>query len=523
MFKPDHLRSFFRGEIIQDPSILDYYSHDGSIFEIKPQGVLIPRDVKDLRALMEELWQQNSRGDLLCVTPRGYGTDQTGSAIGPGIIISFPEHFGNINEIGSTTVQVEPGADFAKLNEVLIKMKHWIPLERQAMNQGSVGGMIANNAAGSQTIKYGQIRQHVKKLKVVLANGELIETRPLSHQELETKKTQLNLEGDIYRAVADAVAKNRALLYRERPRTSNNASGYALWDVEKYSTFDLSQIFIGSEGTLGLIVEAELSFTRLPRYTAVLVGCFNNAIKLSKAVQMLLRRDPSALKLIDQRSLNIARKDFKGLIAKDLPKFILVVEFDGDDRNDLQNILYNSGLLFKSFAYEVEPLINKDDQQALWRAINLIPSAARKIGNNLAALPLIEDCSVPTAHLTRFLQEIDKILDKLEIEAAIWGDVGTGSLQIRPIMDLGILQSREKIFHLQEKAFDLTVRLGGTLASEHGDGLLRALWLHKKFSPQMVDLFWRVKKACDPYNMLNPWVKLGATSEYLKQHLRQDF
>jgi FAD/FMN-containing dehydrogenase len=257
-----YLQEHLVGEVTDSLDVRRYFSHDTSILQVTPSVVVYPANENDVRKTARFCWQLAERGKILPITPRGGGTDTSGAAIGSGVMMAFTAHMNRILALnpGKEFVTLEPGITFGALQQTLYTHGLFLPPYPASSAYATIGGGLANNSIGEKSVKYGDMRKYVEKLSVVLANGEIIETGPISKRELNRKMGLTSLEGNIYRGIDGLLEENQALLNdeRSRMRAKHNRSGYNLFEVKKKGTFDLTPLFLGSQGTLGIITEATL-------------------------------------------------------------------------------------------------------------------------------------------------------------------------------------------------------------------------------------------------------------------------
>lgn len=184
-----YLQEHLLGQVLTSEDALKYFSTDGGVFTVKPSTIVYPKNENDVRKVTRFTWQLAERGRVIPITARGRGSDQAGAAIGSGIILAFPAHMNRIVELDgkSGNVVIEPGIVYGRLQQTLHTHGRFLPPYPSSIDFSTVGGAIANNAAGEKTVKYGATRDYVKGLRVVLANGEVIETKRLSKRDLNKK------------------------------------------------------------------------------------------------------------------------------------------------------------------------------------------------------------------------------------------------------------------------------------------------------------------------------------------------
>lgn len=527
----DELTKIIQGGVLTDEKSLEHYSYDGSIFAIRPAAVVLPRDREDIKKLVVWLSQKrkenpnDNRYTLVC---RGKGTDQAGGPLGEGIIVRFPDHLDKILEIGPDFCRVEPGVIFGELNRTLAAGNKIIPSFPASADFSTMGGAVANVAAGEKTIKYGTTRDYVKGLKVILSSGEEVETKALNQQELEAKKSQSDFEGELYRQIDELINNRRDLIVGSKPQVTKNASGYALWDIKKSgSVFDLGQLFIGAQGTLGVITEITFRTVNRPETSALLVGYFDSLEKLGEAVESLVPLGPSAVELVDHYFLEVVRANspelLAGLLPERIPQYVLLTEFDGS-LNEVKEGMAKAEPVIKSMAYEVRVAIDLDEQERLWQ---LRHSAAAVIMEKLPgpkkALPFVEDGTVNPKYLVEYLRDLADLAKRYDLAVPVWGHAADGDMHFQPLIDLADERDRAKIFDFARDVFGIIAKYRGSVSGEHNDGLFRTPYLDITFGKEMVDLFFEVKRIFDPLGIFNPYKKASRDFEVLKKYLRREY
>lgn len=523
------LRKRIEGEVTQNQDALDYFSTDGSVFTIQPSAVVYPKtatDVQNTVAYAQESAKTKSKA--FNVIARGKGTDQAGAALGDGAMVVFPAHMNKILTLTKDSVTVQPGMIFGTLQKILHTHGRFLPPYPSSIDYATMGGAVANNTCGEKTYKYGSTANWVKRLNVVLDDGSIIETRRISRRELNRKKGLMTREGDIYRGIDGLIKDNSRLLKEMLPRTSKNSAGYRLGAVKgKDGSFDLSQLFVGSQGTLGIVNEITFKTATYEPRTNLVVGFFDSLDKASEAVLRLQRLQPSAMEVVDYYLLDFLRKNqpetIEGLVPDELPKIVILCEFDNGS-HFRQNLLGRQAeRIMKKLATSINSTTNPKQQQRLWKIRH---SAAAVIWMNNGpkkALPIIEDGCVPVERMSEFLDGVYKILKKHKLEIAVWGHAGDANFHMQPFMDLSKTKDRKKVFQVMDEFYTMVIQLGGTTAGEHNDGLLRAPYLKKLYGDEMYDLFKQVKQICDPNNVFNPRIKLNVTKKDLEGLLRHEY
>jgi len=257
----DELRNRIDGEVSVDSSVLKEHSTDASIFKMKPQVVVFPKHSKDVQALVQFANEKKEEHPDISFAARVAGTDMSGGPLSESIVVSFKKYFTHISVEGLEAV-VEPGVMYTSLEELTKKEQLIFPSYPASKGISSLGGTIMNNAGGEKTLRYGKTAEYVREMTVVLANGKEYTIKPLNKEELDSKIAQNDYEGGLYKKIYELIESNYDAIQKVRPTVSKNSSGYALWDVWDRKTFDLTRLFVGSQGTLGLMTKAKIELVK---------------------------------------------------------------------------------------------------------------------------------------------------------------------------------------------------------------------------------------------------------------------
>lgn len=529
----EYLREHIAGEVSSDARTLDYFSTDGSVLTVTPQLAVYPANTQDVRKILRFSWRLAEKGTILPITARGSGTDQAGGALGDGIVLALPAHMNKLLSLDSKTgvVTVQPGMNYRSLQTVLNSHGLFLPPHPSSIDYSTIGGAVANNASGVRSVKYGDTRQMTKALDVVLSNGDTISTQRLSKKELAKKKSLNTFEGEIYRQVDDLLHEVKDSLDQAELSTTKNASGYALSQIcGKDGSFDLTPLFVGSQGTLGVVTAAQLQASLHNTNSSIVMVGLTKLEDLSELNLKTLSLTPSALELVDKNLLKEVHRlqpnQLKGLIEDDpeYPNFVLIVEFDDPKERDQARKIKK----FKAFAEDAGAVLlaetsDPEERENVWKVRNSAAIVMGEIHGNKAAVPIIEDGCVPPENFTKLISGAYTLFNKYGLDVAVWGHAGDANIHIQPMLNLSILGDRQKAFKLMDAYYGLVLDLGGTISGEHNDGRLRAPYMKTMYPKQVYEAFARVKQIFDPYNILNPGVKFGTTKEDLVLMMRHEF
>jgi FAD/FMN-containing dehydrogenase/Fe-S oxidoreductase len=506
----NELRKRFSGETRNDLASRILYSTDASIYQIEPQGVVIPRTHDDLQYAVELAAKYK-----IPVLPRGAGTSLAGQAIGDALILDISRWLDSVIEIDpeSKTATVEPGVVLSRLNADAAKHGLMFGPDPASAERATMGGIIANNATGAHSLTYGMTADHLISADVIMADG--------SSGTLGERSTLDNsLISNLYSSALQIREKYSEAIAKNWPRSWRNSAGYRLnyllpWSATKPSqwigdsypanlkpgTWNLTPLLAGSEGTLAIIQRATLRLVEKPKHTVLAVLQYQSNADACDDVPRLLTHHPSAIELIPRFIIRQARSvpayaRQMGWVVGD-PAALLVVEFSGDQPSALKDAARKVG--------EVLTIAESNEEQArIWnvRRVGLGLLDSRPQSARPAAF--VEDCAIPVDKLGEFVREIEKILAAHETEGGIYAHASAGCLHVRPILDLKTTRGVSALRSISEAVFALTVRLGGAMSSEHGDGLARSEYLEQTYGSELLEAMRMLKTAADPEHLLNP-------------------
>lgn len=527
-----YLQEHISGEIITSNDVRKTYSTDASILSITPNVVVYPRNENDVRKTARFCWQLAERGRVFPITARGAGTDLSGAAIGSGIILQFPAHMNRVLELNGKTgdVTVEPGINYGKLQQTLYTHDYFLPPYPSSIEYSTIGGALANNAGGDKSIKYGSTIDFVKRLRVVLANGDIIDTERVGKRELNRKLGLSTFEGEIYRSIDSLIEENKAVVDKLNPYTTKNSSGYNLHLVkQKDGSFDLTPLFIGSQGTLGIITEASL--TTVPRRvnSTLVVAYIEDIEKLQKVIREIRKfpEGPSSLELVDDNLIKHVKENAPNLIkdvVKDpIPKFILLVEFDNTSEHTQKRLAkkLTHYLRDMNVSFNIESDLRKKEE--LWKIRHSTTSVLNSSDTAARPIPIIEDGIVPPEKLAEYLTNVYQLFADNNLPIAVYGHAGDGHFHLQPLLNIKEIGDRQKIFKIMTDYYRMVIKLDGSISGENGDGRIRGAFLPQQFGPEGYELLRKVKIAFDPHNILNPGVKIGVSLDDIKPLIRDEY
>lgn len=563
----DEIKNLIEGDVEDSAKVLENYSHDYSIFEVRPEVIVFPKNVGDIKKLVKYVNEKRSLGLMnITLTPRGAGTDMSGGPLSASIILDMTRYFGGVLEVKSGDfgmqksgtgqdfkisgiAKVLPGTFYRDFEKETLKENLIMPCYPASRDLATVGGMVANNGAGEKTLKYGQNKDFVKSLKVVLSDGEEYEIAPLKKEELEAKILETNHLAEMYRKIWNLIKRNQEELKAAKPKTSKNSSGYLIWDVwdPVSEMFDPTRLFVGAQGTTGIITEITYKLVKNEKESKLLVIFLKEFSQIPMLTHELLKNDLETLEIYDDHTLRFAAKfwrgfvkdkgwwgtlqyglqflpEFKmiltgGLTGQGVPKLIVLAEFVGDSS---EAILKEARVAESRIAgLHLKTLITRTpeerDKYLSIRRDSFKLLSDHSKGERTA--PFVDDVIIPIENLPKYIPELEAILDDNKILYTVAGHLGNGNLHVIPLMDFNDPKTDTLIENLSTEIFALVKKYGGSITAEHNDGLIRTPYLELMFGASIVGVFKEMKEIMDPLTIFNPKKKVGATLDDIKKYI----
>ena len=527
-----YLNEHVLGEVTSAESVRRRFSRDGSILHIMPELVVHPRVTNDIRKVARFTWQLAEKSHVMPMTIRGGGTDKTGAAIGEGIIINTLAHLNKIIYINpkhqEQAVHVQPGVIFGNLNDTLKSHGMIIPTFPSSAHYSTIGGAISNNISGPQSGSFGPIGNWVTRLEVVLANGDVIETSRINKRELSKKKGLQTLEGELYRKIDGIIEDNIKIITDDIfANTSDNIGYPGIAKVKKRDgSFDLTPLFIGSQGTLGIISEIVLRSDYYNNEESVVISSFVDAGAARDAADMLISLKPTSLDYIDGNLFNIAKSYGKkySFLGKDMEKAVgaaLIISFNESGRGANRKTKQAKKILSK---FETNIFTSENysvDEINALREIGSITIQPEE--NEESTPPLIDGASVPTTRREEFVTALAELAEKHHISLPIQINWLNGIVHTRPVLNLHHIGDKQKTLKLISDYTDLIAKLDGSICAESSEGRLKTNAAYAHLDDKILDIYAQIRAAFDPLGTMNPGVKQKNDFKKLVQALDSDF
>ena len=542
----------FKGELFSDDANLEIYSHDASMFEIRPHLVAWPKDTEDVEIMTRFVSANKKKHPNLSLTARAAGTDMSGGAINDSIIMDFSKHFDTVISVNHEKAVVQPGVPFRILDDETIKHGSLLPSYPASRDLCSVGGMVNNNSGGEKSLEYGKTDKYVNEIDFVFADGIKRKVAPLNRAGLIKKMALKGFEGRVYKELYELIEKNYDIIKAAKPHVSKDSTGYHLWNVWDRETgiFDLSKAIVGAQGTLGLVTQTEFRLVNRRKHSGLLIIFLKDIDDLGELIPKVLSHKPATFECFDDATLLLSIKfmpSFLKLLGpvkwikllislipdamqflKGIPKLTLMIEFNGETEEIVRKRIHDMHMVFNKHRarYEIngfEETPTELSSEKFWLMRRKSFQLLRTKVKDKHTAPFIDDFVVNPEHLVEFLPRLRKIIKKYKLLATIAGHLGDGNFHIIPLMKLEDPKDRAKLLPAMKEVNELVLSYNGSLSGEHNDGLVRGPWLEQMYGKEVLDLFKQTKKIFDPQNIFNPHKKSDADWDYSFSHIRDHF
>lgn len=522
--------SGFRGDLNSDYANRVVQATDNSIYQVLPQGIIYPRDSKDLITLAS--LSQQAQFKTIVLSARGGGTGTNGQSLTDGLVVDTSKYMNQILEvnIAERWVRVQCGVVKDQLNAAIEPHGLFFAPELSTSNRATIGGMINTDASGQGSCRYGKTRDHVLELKTVLLDGNEWGSASLTEEELSAVCERQDRIGQVHRVLKDIEREHADIIAAKFPSLNRCLTGYDLAHIrDEKNRFNLNNILCGSEGTLGFITEAKLNLLVTPKYSALINVNYRDFNAALRDATQLLTAEPTSIETIDSAVLNLAMND---IVWQSVAEFfpapangekiqgINLVEYTAHDEvtlhadiKKLTDLLDQPQLLVNTPSNTTNPTGSKTriGYSIAWgnEAVSKIWAMRKKavglLGNmsgESRPIPFVEDTAVPPENLADFIVEFRALLDAHKLSYGMFGHVDAGVLHVRPALDMKDPAQEKLVRIITDQVVLLTQKYNGLLWGEHGKGV------RSEYAPQFFGELYpqlqRIKYEFDPHNQLNP-------------------
>ena len=513
-----YLNQLTIGSVFDNPGVLEAYSTDGSVLKIKPKFVAFPESTDDICKLLKFFSQLAEKDIKVAVTPRGSGLDEGGADLTNGIVIST-EKLNKMLEIDTRErlVRVQSGITLRELNTALSVSGLTIPIEGK--DNETIGGLISNNPIDGYAGKYGGIYDYVERIEAILANGDCLQTSRLKKYAVAKKAAEKTTEGMIYCKISKLLHENKGLL-TEISKHPEDKTGYpTITKAGRRETLDLMPMFFGAQGTLGIITEVILRAVPLKAKAMRVVATFRDIKSALKYLERVKELRPLKLDFYNLKIIAEAKesgKNLDGVIRKLENGFAVYASFDERANGAMRKIMALKEKLPRDTKFTFESEKNKTILDEFENSLSNYLSYAK----SSERVPVLTDFYLPPWNIESFLDDLQVLGDKLKLDLELYGSYNSSIYNLRPKFDLEEPDFNKKVTTFLKAGAYVIDRQGGKLAGGTPEGRLKAVVTNTELSKAEKKLYTEIKAIFDPYDILNPDVKLGASSKFTLTHFR---
>ncbi|WP_146416851.1 FAD-binding and (Fe-S)-binding domain-containing protein [Haloarcula hispanica] len=529
----DDLRARIDGEVRFDEYSRQLYATDASLYEVLPIGVVYPRSTDDVAAVMSYCAQRE-----IPVLPRGGGTSLAGQTVNEAVVLDFSRYMNELVETrpDDRRARAQPGIKLGDLNGELADHGLKFAPDPAWGDKSVLGGAIGNNSTGAHSLQYGKTDAYIEECEVVLADGTVTTFGEVTREELRDRADPDGaLEARIYAEIERILAEEGKEITSHYPDLKRNVSGYNLdWVLgdAQDGTVNVASLLAGSEGTLAIVTEAEVSLEPIPETKSMALLAYEGLIEAMEDVSDILEHDPAAVEVLDDVLIDLARdtaefEDVVGMLPEGT-RTVLIVEFYADDaesgRRKVADLLADRTNGVGSIAAPTDGRTVVDTPVRAFDAMEAHDEAKREKFWKMrkSGLPIllsrttdekhgsfIEDTAIPPANLPEYVADFQEILEEHDTFASFYAHAGPGVLHIRPLINTKTVEGVETMESIADAVTDLVVKYGGSVSGEHGDGRARTQWNEKLYGADLWETFQELKSAFDPDWLLNPGQVVG--------------
>lgn len=533
----------FRGTMSSDAKVLDKHSTDESIFCVRPQVVIVPKNRRDVEIAATVIARETKRFSSLSLTPRAAGTGLSGGSLTDSFMIDLCPHMHAIGEVivkkDSITFSCEPGAMWRDVEKKLKKYGAYIPSYTSSKDICSIGGSIANNAAGPDSLRYGHCADWVDSLDMVLVDGHTYTVKPLSLREYKLLVKEKHEYARIAREIFALIEANEMEIVAGKPPTPKNTAGYALWrvfsdGVENFKkgkgTFDLTRLICGSQGTIGIIVGLSMRAIPIQKDTTLLAIPVFDLQDAATVILKAIKFNPISVEIYDAMTFDMALKNpafFKARLsgvtyyrtmlsmyslfhvryARKTPEFTILVSLDKETAAkstpaELGEAMSGGNTKARVVTSPTETEMHLQIRRASYTLSKLIDPTKRPAA-------FLEDMTVPPEAMGKFFTEIKALLKEFNVTSAVHGHGANGHFHFYPLLDFTNPTTPLLVERMAERFYSTAIKYKGSICGEHNDGIMRTPFLNKMFTPRMLQIFKEAERICDPDDIFNPGKKVN--------------
>ena len=508
----------FKGEIHRDGNLLLEHARDASVFKVMPSAVMFPKDVKDIIQAIKIVRKEKRKNPEVSLSVRAGGTCMSGGSLNTGYMLNLTKYMNKVEiDPVKRTATVEMGAYFRDIESAAAKHGLMFAPYTSSHLICGIGGMIGNNASGEKSIRYGATIDNVLSLEVVLADGTMIQTGIGKIMNLDYEK-----DVELYKLFKQYGEKLKEAI-GDVPKT---ASGYRLERVVSKNMFDMTPIFIGAQGTLGIVTKAVLKLDPLPAFTRLLLISIDSIHDMPFILQTVMKHNPEGVETFDINTYERAKLHMPAdtaLIAHAVHQTtgsIILAQFAEKTQEETDAQAKTCMQELTSHKISFEYVDNPEVAAAAWRIRRVGYSVMRDYNEaGFKAVPCIEDIIVPIAHFDIFIEELVQVMKRHSIQYGYHGHIGDGALRIIPVFNFNDPEVANKIISFTRDVFKVVKKVKGNMSADHSDGIIRSPFLKEFYGAELYEAFVKIKELFDPEGIFNPHKKVDGREEHIHKWL----
>lgn len=528
-----YLNEHTLGDVSVNPELRREFSVDRSVLTIRPEIVVYPRTTGDIRKVTKFTYQLSGKGHNIGVVPRGKGMNVTGAAIGRGIVLDASRYMNRILEFDAKQrlIRVQPGLSCNALNEAMKIQGYYMPALANSRD-GTIGGALADGVTGDVGVDSSRIIDSAKELEIVLANGDAIQTRRYSKREVSKKIAQTDFEGEIYRAVEALIEENEDLINRIDQDAFDNGGYNSIARVrQKDGSIDLTPLFVGSQGTLGFVSEMIMQVDFYNEEKSVVAMAFSAQQSLRDMFEEIRKLSPEKAIVIDSKMISAAcSKGYSHSLVKQaresrrqIAGIILCVFTDFSERSRKRKV---KKCMKAAESLNATAVISGSDDESIAEICaveGIIYGAAHASDSDFVAPPLFTGAYVPSERVGDLAGAIHKLEMQNEVAMPYYADINRSIYNFYPQFKYRTVQERRRMLKVYDMFSGIVDTYGGSIVAAAGEGRVKSPFAMRNVSPELINLYTKIRNIFDPQKTLNPGVKQSIELREIVGALRQSY
>lgn len=488
--KIDEFKKQIEGDILTQRFWREVYSTDASLYKFVPELIILPKTKSDIQKAVK-FAKENQIG----ITCRAAGTSLGGTSVGTGIILDFTRYFDQVLEIGDGYVKTQPAVIYDDLQAKLAEKGLFLPPVPASSRACMIGGNVATKACGGGAVKYGTLDDFMLAIEFVDTDGDIVNTE--NGQGVEKFKEKL----ETLRKKILSDKKSMAIMNRKAD--VQNASVYNISAFDKYADTNelIAHLMMGSVGTLGIFTEIKLKVIPKPIEKPVSWAVFlADLYQIDNFIKEVKRLGCCGVEIVDKVSLELASSCFPTLgLSKDA-EAMFIVQFDEKIEATLRE--FENSL--KNFKLVGEVIKDAEKMGKIWELRKCLLPLTAKFSPTTKPLVSIDDVGVRIKDIPDLLKDLRQIFKDLNIQVALYGHAGTGTIHIDPVIEASTKKHIKMIKTIADRVYEAVLKYDGTTATEHGGGRCRSMYMKKEWGGKIVKYLQEIKNIFDENDILNP-------------------